>query len=180
MLFWSNWLQPVHIKLVIKNRNRFTSGSQSKQLQNTHLNYEMSLPRFHRAQIQQTYLTHLCLQRTLVSKCVFSVKSSRIGRNPYLKYPDYHLNTSLKPVKTRQRYHNLNGSVSIVIFFLNSLIVGLMEEEIRFLVLFNTAVPLAPALVAGQWAVWLEAGWCMVTRRREQWALCLSQHYLPA
>lgn len=55
-----------------------------------------------------------------------------------------------------------------------------MEEEIRFLVLFNTAVPLAPALVAGQWAVWLEAGRCMVTRRGEQWAQCLSQHYLPA
>lgn len=65
-------------------------------------------------------------------------------------------------------------------WLLNSLIVGLMEEEIRFLVLFNTAGPLAPALVAGQWAVWLEAGRCRVTRRREQWAECLSQHYLPA
>lgn len=65
-------------------------------------------------------------------------------------------------------------------WLLNSLIVGLMEEEIRFLVLFNTAGPLAPALVAGQWAVWLEAGRCRVTRRREQWAERLSQHYLPA
>lgn len=65
-------------------------------------------------------------------------------------------------------------------WLLNSLIVGLMEEEIRFLVLFNTAGPLAPALVAGQWAVWLEAGRCRVTSRREQWADCLSQHYLPA
>lgn len=58
-------------------------------------------------------------------------------------------------------------------WLLNSLIVRLMEEEIRFffffLVLFNTAVPLAPALVVGQWAVWLEAGRCRVTRRGEQW-----------
>lgn len=52
---------------------------------------------------------------------------------------------------------------------LNSLIVGLMEEEIRFSVLFNTAVPLAPALAAGQWAVWLEAGRCRVTRRTMGW-----------
>lgn len=56
------------------------------------------------------------------------------------------------------------GPVVFVILLLNSLIVGLMEAEIRFLVLFNTAVPLAPALVAGQWRAWLEAGRCRVTR----------------
>lgn len=65
-------------------------------------------------------------------------------------------------------------------WLLNSLIVELMEEEIRFLVLFNTAVTLAPALAAGQWAVWLDAGKCRVTRPREQWVECLSQHYLAA
>lgn len=72
------------------------------------------------------------------------------------------------------------GLCPLWFWLLNSLTVGLMEEEIRFLLLFNTVVPLAPALVAGQWAVWLEAGRCMVTRRGEQWAQCLSQHYLPA
>lgn len=55
---------------------------------------------------------------------------------------------------------------------LNSLIVVLMEEKIRFLVQFNTAVPLAPALVASQWAAWLEGGRCRVTRLGEQWSEC--------
>ena len=58
------------------------------------------------------------------------------------------------------------------LWLLNSFIVGLMEVEIRFLVLFNTTVPLAPALVAGQWRAGLEAGRCRVTRWQEQWAEC--------
>lgn len=70
----------------------------------------------------------------------------------------------------QQRYCNLKGPVSTVMLAAEFSHCGTNGGRDKiFLVLFNTAVPLAPALVVGQWAVWLEAGRCRVTRRVEQW-----------
>lgn len=50
-----------------------------------------------------------------------------------------------------QRYGGLNGPVCAYIWLLNSLIVALMEEEIRVWCCLTPLAPLAPALGVDQW-----------------------------
>lgn len=57
-----------------------------------------------------------------------------------------------------QRYGSLNGPVCAHIWLLNSLIVALMEEEIRVWCCLTPPAPPAPALGVGQWAACLAAG----------------------
>lgn len=164
--WWDSWSSEASIVFSIFNE------SQPGKLHNTHYITKEKLPaKSHRALIQQIRATHLHFQ-SMVTKSSLSVKAAYNKQvvTSYINCPDYHQNTSLQLVEMQQRYCNLNGPVSTVMLAAEFSHCGTNGGRDKiFLVLFNTAVPLASALVVGQWAVWLEAGRCRVTRRVEQW-----------